>query len=385
MTFRKHLTFLLMALVVLMLAGISLAQGETSEAAIPTARVTLDPGANLHLRQYPSVHAQSLGLAPSGADLIVLGRRGPAEYTGEPVDLSDMKTDPAEGLEQYADLEPADTWLYAAYPTPDGGLITAWVVALHLQVLDATGERQRLASLEKVLQTQPGSAVGTSITSPMSTRRVNVHIYNLNPGVHLNVRIANHASSEILGQVTGGAVLSFLGVDENEEWIFIQYRPSENVIITGWVSAQYAQLQLDGNPIEIQTLKARNPGLAATLDSGTRGNIINAGGQAPPPPTRDPFLGAVAGEVALDPGASLHLRARPNVQALSLHLIPAETRLIVDGITENGEWYRAIYQEAEGWVSGQYLTLSFNNRHIGSEELASELTLFDNSGNQLSE
>lgn len=385
MTFRKHLTFLLMALVVLMLAGTSLAQEDASEAAIPTARVILDPGANLHLRQYPSVQAQSLGLAPSGADLIVLGRRGPSEYAGEPVDLSDMKTDPAEGLEQHADLEPADTWLYVAYQTPDGGLITAWAVALHLQVFDTTGERQRLASLEKVLQNQPGSAVGTSITPLMSPRRVNVHTYNLNPGVHLNVRIANHANSEILGQVTGGAVLSFLGLDENEEWIFIQYLTSENDIITGWVSAQYAQLQLDGNPIEIQTLKARNPGLATTLDSGTRGNIITAGGQAPLPPTRDPFLGAVAGEVALDPGASLHLRARPNVQALSLSLIPAGTRLIVDGITESGEWYRVIHQDTEGWVAGQYLTLSLNNRRIGAEELASRLTLFDNSGNRLPE
>lgn len=385
MTFRKHLAFLLMALVVLALAGTSLAQGDISEAAIPTARVALDPGANLHLRQYPSVLAQSLGLAPSGADLIVLGRRGPSEHAGEPIDLSDMKTDPAEGLEQYADLEPADTWLYVAYPTPDGGLITAWVIALHLQVFDATGERQRLASLEKALQNQPGSAVGTSITPPTTSRRVAAHIYNLNPGVHLNVRIANHANSEILGQVTGGAVLSFLGLDESEEWVFIQYLPSENVIITGWVSAQYVQLHLDDNPIEIQTLKARSPGFAVTLDSGTHGNIITAGGQAPLPPTRDPFLGAVAGEVALDPGASLHLRASPNVQALSLSLIPAGTRLIVDGITESGEWHRVTYQDAKGWTSGQYLTLSLNNRHIGAEELASRLTLFDNSGNRLSE
>ena len=384
MTFRKHLTFLLMVLVVFMLAGPSLAQGDMSEAAIPTARVTLDPGANLHLRQYPSVHAQSLGLAPSGADLIVLGRRGPSEYKDEPVDLSDMKTDPAEGLEQYADLEPTDTWLYVAYPPPDGGLITAWVIASHLQVFDTTGEGQRLASLERVLQNQPGSAVGTSITSPMSPRRVNVHIYNLNPGVHLNVRIANHANSEILGQVTGGDVLLFLGLDENEEWIFIQHHlPS--VIITGWVSAQYAQVQLDGKPIAIQILKARSPGLATTVNSETRGNIVNTGGQVPPPPTRDPFLGAVAGEVALDPGASLHLRDRPNVQARSLDLIPAGTRLIVDGNTESNEWYRVTYQDAEGWVSGQYLTLSLNNRHIGSEELASRLTLFDNSGNQLPE
>ena len=385
MNFRKHLTFLLVAAVTaLTLIGPSLAEG--GEASIPTARVVLDPDANLHLRQYPSVQAQSLGLAPSGADLIVLGRRGPAEYRGESVDLSDLTTDPAEGLEQNADLSPADTWLYVAYPTPDGGVITAWVTALYLQVLDAAGEKQRLADLEMALQNQPGAAVGTSIKPPRPTSRMTAHTYNLNPGVHLNIRVANHAGSEILGQVTGGEALSFLGLDENEEWIFIQHLPSEGVIITGWASAQYIQLYLDEDPIDIQTLKARAPGFATTFTEGeAHGSMIVAGGQAPSPPTRDPFLGAVVGEVQTNPGVALHLRQRPNVDAKSLDLIPAGARLILDGVTENDEWYRADFEGAVGWVFGQYLALSLNRRYIGEAELERRLTTFDNSGDPLPE
>lgn len=385
MNFRKHLAFLLVAAVTaLTLIGSSLAQG--GEASIPTARVVLDPGANLHLRQYPSVDAQSLGLAPSGADLIVLGRRGPAEAGDEPVDLSDMTTDPAEGLAQQDDLSPADTWLYVAYPTPDGGVITAWVTALHLQVLDAAGEEQRLADLEMALQSQPGSAVGTSIRPPRPTSRMTARTYNLNPGVHLNIRVANNASSEILGQVTGGIDLAFLGLGENEEWIFIQHLPSEGVLITGWASARYIQLYLDGDPIDIQTLKARAPGFATTFtEAEARGSMVVAGGQAPAPPTRDPFLGSVVGEVQTNLGVALHLRQRPSVDAKSLDLIPAGERLILSGVTESGEWYRAAFADSIGWVFGQYIALSLNNRYIGEDELARRLTAFDNSGDQLSE
>ena len=360
----------------------------TDEAAGPTAQVTVNPDANLHLRQYPSVQARSLGLVPDDTILTVLGRRGPTEYYGgepadEPVDLSDLETDPAEGLERFEDLEPADTWLYVTYNTPDGGIINAWMNALYLQVFDEDGERQRLASLDMVRQNRAGAAISTSITSPQPTKRVTARVYNLNPGVHLNIRIANYASSEIIGRAGGGAMLSFLGLDENEEWAFIEYQASENVTIIGWVSTQYVRLQLDGNPIEIQALKSRDARLVPLISSESRGSItVAAGGEAPPQPTRDPFLGAVVGEVALNPEANLHLRNMPSTSAASLDLIPSGTRLIVDGMTESGEWLKVTYEGAEGWVFAQYLALSFNNRRIGGEELERRLTLFDNSGNR---
>lgn len=345
------------------------------ETAFPTARVTnLNPGANLHLRRYPSAQAMSLGLVPVGTELAVTGREGTA------VD------DPAVGLARHEDLEPTDTWLHVRYTTPDGGLITAWANALYLQVLDESGEAQRLASLGMVHGEQFGIAINTSIIPPEPARRVTARVYSLDPGVQLNIRTDNHINSEIVGQARGAAVLSFLGLDEDAAWAFIEHRPNENTIITGWASIAYTELLLDGNLISVQDLMERHPALAPSISGETRGSLVVAGdGEAPPRPSPDPFLGVVVGEVRLDPGASLHLRLRPSVDERSLALIPTGTRLIVDGRTENGEWLRAAFDGERGWVSEQYLDLSFNSRYISDEELESRLDLFDNDGSRLSE
>lgn len=342
------------------------------ETAFPTARVTnLNAGANLHLRRYPSTQALSLGLVPIDTEMAVTGREGTA------VD------DAAAGLARHEDLEPADTWLHVRYTTPDGGLITAWANALYLQVSDESGEAQRLASLGLVHGGQFGVALNTSIIPPKPTRRVTARVYSLDPGVQLNIRTTNHRNSEIVAQARGGAVLSFLGLDEDADWAFIEHRPNENTTVTGWVSIAYIELLLDGNPIGVQVLMERSPALAPSISDERRGSLVVAGdGEAPPLPSRDPFLGVVVGEVRLDPGARLHLRLRPSVNERSLALIPTGERLIVDGRTENGEWLRATFSGQQGWVFGQYLDLSFNSRHIGDDELEERLDLFDNDGNQ---
>lgn len=345
------------------------------ETAFPTARVTnLNAGANLHLRRYPSTQALSLGLVPIDTEMAVTGREGT------------VVDDAAAGLARHEDLEPADTWLHVRYTTPDGGLITAWANALYLQVSDESGEEQRLANLGLVHGGQFGVALNTSIIPPKPTRRVTARVYSLDPGVQLNIRTTNHRNSEIVAQARGGAVLSFLGLDEDADWAFIEHRPNESTTVTGWVSIAYIELLLDGNPIGVQVLMERSPALAPSISGERRGSLVVAGdGEAPPLPSRDPFLGVVVGEVRLDPGASLHLRLRPSVDERSLALIPTGERLIVDGRTENGEWLRATFGGQQGWVSGQYLDLSFNSRHISDDELEERLDLFDNDGNQPSE
>ena len=137
----------------------------------PFAIVNLDPGARLQLRQYPTSTALSLGLLAPEEKLLVLGRRGQTEiYLEEspdlPVDLSDYTGDPAAALYPVEDLEPADTWLFVMFKTPDGGALFGWVNALYLQVFDTMGVRQRLASLPLVRQNQPGSALNTSLRPP---------------------------------------------------------------------------------------------------------------------------------------------------------------------------------------------------------------------------
>lgn len=356
----------------------------------PTARVNINRGANLHLRQYPHSASRSLGLAPAETTLIVLGRRGPTAYYGEepadePVDLSDYEADPALGLEDWQDLEAADTWLFVTYLTPDGGTIDAWVNALYLDVVDEDGDRQRLADLEQVRQNQAGSSRSTSIAPPQPTERVGAYAFNLNVGVKLNIRRANSSSSENLGQAANGEALRLIGLDEAGEWVFIEYSALDDVIIRGWVSADYVQILLDGSPMSIEDLRETDASLIPQLSDSARGAVILAGdAEAPPAPTKDPFLGAVVATVDLNPDANLHLRRHPQVSTESLDLIPSGAKLVVEGVTVNQEWYKVRYEGVPGWISATYALLSFNNRYLPLEEMIGRLSVFDDQGNEQS-
>lgn len=357
----------------------------------PTARVNVNRGVNLHLRQYPHIDSLSLGLAPDDTTLIVLGRRGLTEYYGEepadePVDLSDFDADPAEALDRWQDLEPDETWLFVTYMTPDGGTIDAWVNALFLQVSDEDGDPQRLADLEMIRQNQSGLSRATSIGPPQPVERVSAYAFNLNAGVNLNIRMANDISSENLGQVANGEPLRLIGLDEADEWAFIEYAATDKVVISGWVSTQYLQITLDGRPIGLEALREIDASLVSLVSDSARGGINLAGdAEAPPAPTKDPFLGAVVATINLNPDANLHLRLRPNATTQSLDLIPSHTSLIVDGVTESEEWYKVSYEGITGWIYAAYTVLSFNDRYMPMEEMLGRLTLFDDLGNEIPE
>ena len=354
-----------------------------------TATVNVNLGANLQLREYPSSESRSLGLAPSGALLYVLGRRGLTEYYGGepedvPVDLSDFDADPAEELERWQDLEPADTWLYVTYMTPDGGSVNAWVNAFYLDVQDEDGDPQRLANLEMIRQNEWGRTFDTEIAPPQRHVRIGAQVFNLDLGVGLNVRMANDANSEILGQVPSGTVVGLTGLDESEEWAYISYQPSVGVTVNGWASAQYLLLLFDGKPVDLETLREKEPSQVDPISSELRGSIEVTGDAEPPPvPTRDPFLGRVAGTVTLNEDANLHLRVRPDASTESLALIPSGAKMVVDGITESGEWYRVAFEGTTGWVYASFISLDFNNRILPIDDLQARLVRFDDQGNIL--
>ncbi len=350
-----------------------------------TARINLSPGANLQLRQYPSSQALSLGLAPSGSTLTVLGRRGPSEYfqgepADEPVDLSDVEEDPAIGLEEDEDLDPEQTWLFVTYTTPDSGAINAWVNALYLQVLDAEGVTARLADLPLVRQNEAGEAVATEITPPSEpVDRVSAVVFNLDPGVQLNIRRTKGTDGEVIQRIDVGTVLSFLGIDEDQEWVFVEYRSPDGGAVTGWVSFQYVQLQLNGALSDLEKIEAEDEELIVVLGEDTRGEIIGDG-ERPALPTPDPLEDTVVGEVFLDPGASLQLRRDPDVNGESLDLIPAGTSIVIDGVTSNNEWFRVTFEGIQGFVSSQYLVLSFNGEFVEIDEIITEIEVIDNTG-----
>ena len=353
----------------------------------PYAIVNLDPGARLQLRQYPSSDAMSLGLLPGGTELTVLGRRGlTVYYAGEtpdlPVDLSDYNTDPAAALYPAQDLRPADTWLFVIHQTADGGAVVGWVNALYLQVFDANGETQRLGSLPMVRQNRAGSSFNTEMRPPDLSDHVTARVYQINPGALLNLRMANNADSEVLAQLPLNAKLSLVGLDASDAWAYVDYEAEDGKIYRGWVSAAYVQLLLNGEPVLVTTLRALDETVAPHISDQMRGSIRSGDDRGPTPiPPTDDMMRGIVGEVALDPGAMLHLRRHPSIDAESLAMIPAGTKVAVSGITQSAEWLKTSYREKDGWISAHYVALLLRGRLYNRSYVESLLPLHDDRGN----
>ena len=353
----------------------------------PYAIVNLDPSARLQLRQYPSTDALSLGLLPGQTELIVLGRRGltkfyPGEISDLPIDFSDYTTDPAAALYPAQDLPKADTWLFVIYQTDDGGALLGWVNAFFLNVYDESGHQQRLASLPTVRQNRAGSTFNTDVRPPDLADYVTAHVHRLDAAALLNMRMANDPESEVMMQLAPDTDLILVGLDETDEWVFVDYAADSGEIYRGWVSAAYVQLLLNGMPVPPNTLRALDSSVAPKIASHIRGSIrrIEDGEPTPLPPSDDMMKGVV-GEVALDPGAMLHLRRRPDAESESIALIPARTWVALSGVTENAEWVKARYAERDGWVSAHYVALLLRGRIYDRAYVLSLLPAHDNAGN----
>ncbi len=341
------------------------------------ARVVLNPGANLHLRQYPSSQALSLGLAPANSALRVLGREGEAVplpgATAAPTLEPGVPTptpipDPASLLEPGQDLDPQATWLFVIYDTPDGGTINAWVNALYVSVLSPEGRTISLRDLPTIPRNRAGVAANTSIQPPSAPQDVvTVVVGNLSPGVNVHIRRTPATAGESLALVSSGTTLEVLGVNEGRDWAFIRYADASGGGVRGWVSLEFVSFQLNGAPTDLKALEARNQ-IAITPDT-ERGSTFAGGIALQPAPTINPVRDAIIGEVRLNPGANLHLRRRPNVNAESLALIPSGTQLIVSGQNETGEWLRVTFEGIEGWVFGSYLVLTRNGRLFSFEDV----------------
>jgi uncharacterized protein YgiM (DUF1202 family) len=328
--------------------------------------VVLDPGVNIQLRQFPSSEAFSLGLAPSGTILAVNGREGgPADADGNPIPLEDGTdwVDPATLLaDETADLEPGQTWLNIIYSTPDGGTITAWVNAQFLDVDDPRGNRQRLAALPLVPRNQPGEAQNTGVTSPTAQEAfVEAIVTQLDAGVNLNIRRTAASDSEVLARVASGTALELIGLGESGDWAFVRYRPLEGGAITGWANTQYLAYQFRGAPIDFEEMETRE--LLDPVDEATLRGDVSDDAPALSEPTRSPLRDVIVGTVIpLNEGILLNLRRNPNAQSEVIAKIPSGTQLVITSQTLSGEWLQTEFEGVAGWVSTQYVTLSFNQR-----------------------
>ncbi|MBC6937174.1 MAG: DUF4397 domain-containing protein [Chloroflexi bacterium] len=344
-------------------AGLAVVSAESPEAAVvapppaveaaavppgelPIAQPIVDPGVNIQLRQYPTRTSLSLGLAPSDALLTVNGRAG---VPGQ--------DDPASFLQGNQDLPPAQVWLNVTYATPDGGFITAWVNAQFLSVGNSAGQRVRLADLPIIPFDQPGEAVNTAVTSPqIPVDRVVATVFNLDPGVNLNLRRTPSTDGEVIARVPSGTVTEFLSLLRGGEWVFVSYSPPEGGSITGWANTLYMQFSVNGKPIDFRGMDEE--GLLVIADGTERGEVT--ANIAPiERPTVDPLLNAFIAEVALDPGSNLNLRRNPNVRSEVLAQIPSGTRLVVAGRSGDSEWLLVTFENIEGWIAARSDTAVF--------------------------
>lgn len=352
---------------------------EPVQPALPGAEFTgqifnLNPGVNLQLRQYPNTNALSLGLVPPGTTVEIVGREGPpvALVEGDPPPPEAATwVDPAEALEdEFDDLEPTATWLNINYNTPDGGLINAWVNALYVDPFDADGEAVRLADLPLYGSNIAGFAENTNITPPAPEEdRVTAIVVNLNPGVGLNIRRNPTTTSEVIGRLPNGTVTEFVGLldDGSNDWVFVNYAPTEGGSISGWVSTQYIQYQYNGRDTDLDELDERD--LLAYVDGervgGISGNVDALSSAPTPDPTRDQYIA----QVNLNPGANLQFRVTPDASSESLNLIPSGTRLVVSGRNADGTWLRTTFEGETGWIASQFVLISFNGEFIEVEDV----------------
>lgn len=327
----------------------------------PTARVLLNPGANLQLRQYPNSSALSLGLAPSGSILIVHGRAGAPELG--PLETPSAEAtewvDPVTLLGENEDLVPAETWINVTYNTPDGGSIRAWVNALYVVLSTPEGQPMRLRTLLTIPANRAGEASNTALTVPtQAVPQVMATVGGLDEGVNLQIRRIPSVEGESLALVPAGTELEFRGLNEAGDWAFVRYE-QDGGTVSGWVNTLFLiSYSYQGRPINFEEMEQR--GLMEIVSEDERGR--QAGEVTiPPTPTRDPIRNVVVATVnQLNPGVNLQLRRNPNREAESLGLIPAGTQLVITGRTEAGDWLFTEYEQRTGWIAAEYVTLSFN-------------------------
>lgn len=336
-------------------------------AGPPVARVLLDPGANLQMRQYPDSSAFSLGLAPSGATLTVIGRQG--EEVLLPFETPDAEAtewvDPATLLPEGEDLPRLDTWLFVSYETPEGGQIDAWVNSYYVSVNASNGNLVSLRSLATVPSNRAGEAFNTVVGVPTVEEVLPQAIVGgLDEGVNLQIRRTPDVAGESLTLVPNGTALDLLGMNEERSWAFVRYQ-TENGSVTGWTNALFlVEYTYEGQTLGFGDLESRN--LIETIDESRRGSEAGEVA-APEAPTR--AANAVVGAVLLDEGANLQLRRTPNAQAESLALIPAGEEIVVTGRTDDATWLYTSYDEREGWVNAAYVGLSMNGQPYSIQRL----------------
>jgi uncharacterized protein YgiM (DUF1202 family) len=189
-------------------------------------------------------------------------------------------------------------------------------------------------------------------------------VFNLDPGVNLNIRRTPDVNGEVLARLPNGTVMEFVGIKEDQQWVFVRYSPAEGGSVTGWVSATYVQYTYNSRLIDLEEIETR--GLLAIIADDTRGET-GSGAASVVVPTVDPVKDRYVAVVSLDAGSNLNLRRNPNQNSEVLAQIPSGTQLLVNARTPDELWLNVTFEGVDGWIAAktevaQFVRLTFNGK-----------------------
>ncbi len=236
----------------------------------PIAHVLVDPGANLHCRQFPASTSLSLGLIPAGAQLRVLGRVGPSQATGEQPVIGDL----------------SQMWLFTEWTSPQTGTAECWVSAAFLRVEyngRIYGTVESLMAFQAIPSDRPGEVLtpGTGAAPAQPTQAAPADegtappaaeqaapssgitgTVALESGMNLNVRDLPAPEALVVRAIPAGSTVGVSGRNADATWLRITYR-DETGQVEGWVVAQYITVTQNGQSYDIMQLPDVSAGQAA--------------------------------------------------------------------------------------------------------------------------
>jgi hypothetical protein len=143
-------------------------------------------------------------------------------------------------------------------------------------------------------------------------------------------------------------------LDPLETWLFISAVAPDGGSISGWINALFLAVTApNGQPQRLANLPMVPGNTAGEYNSSFVPTAL------PTLPFEDQVVATVD---QLNPGSNLHLRRNPTASSESLGLIPSGTQLVVEGVNDTGEWYRTTFNGTTGWISANYVSLTFNGR-----------------------
>jgi hypothetical protein len=337
--------------------------------------VNVNEGVNLKIREYPRTDARTLALVPKDSTLNVLGVRGPIT-TGTPTVSTVTPTSGPTATLSSAGVTVDAIWLYVTWTVPTGGTVTGWVNA---QFVDLTRNGKPVRDVKDILAfkeiaaTTPGEVNSAAVTPIAQTSQV-IGTVTVDQGRNLQLRRTPDVQGESLALLPSGAqVIVLQQLETNAQgtpialnanttitpvptgtnvilWLFVRYQ-TDTGGVDGWVNAQFLTLMKNGRKADLNT----EVPFAKDI---TRG-FLEGNATAVKPPTPP---GIIATVNKVNQGANLQLRRNPDATSESLGLIPSGTELQVEGRNADGNWIKVKYNDLEGWVNSQFVTLTKNGR-----------------------